>query len=432
MRKWLEYFKEKTISADEAVKVVKSGDRLANGHGCAQPRLLPKALLKRASELCNVEITHGFGMGLAEYCKPEYEGIFIHNSFFNNTHTRKSQWEGRGEFTPMFFFEMERAFREKVKIDVFFTQVTPPNEKGFVSTGICVDYTRGLIDNAKIVIAEVNPNMPWTYGDSIVHISEIDYFVESNEPLDELTGSEETSDIEKNIAENVASLVNDGDTLQMGIGAIPDTVLSLLKNHKDIGIHTELASNGIMKAIEAGVITNKRKSLNPDKVICTLLGGTKEFYEYVDNNPTFETRRVEYVNDPRVIAQNNNMCAINSAIQVDLFGQVVADMLNGKQFSGVGGQVDFLRGAAMSKGGKSIITLPSTAKQGSTSRITCSLDPGTCVTDTRYDVHYIVTEYGIADLWGKTDKGRTKALINIAHPKFRESLEEEFFYKTIN
>ncbi|MHC1760758.1 MAG: acetyl-CoA hydrolase/transferase family protein [Negativicutes bacterium] len=431
IRDWESYYDSRVLSAEKAVKFVKSGDRVINGHAAGQATLLPKALIHRAGELENVEIVHGFAMGKADYCLPEYQKSFVHNSLFDNSTTRQAHWDGRAEFTPVHMSQLDKLFRTVLPVDVLFTQVTPPNKHGYVSMGVSVDYCRGAVDIAKIVIAEVNPNMPWTFGEAIIHVRDIDYFVESDAPIPEMLGPTEISDIEKAIAGHIASLVNDGDTLQTGIGAIPDTVLSLLGNHKDIGIHTELGSTGIMKMIEKGVITNAKKSIDKGKVVCTLMGGTREFYDYIDHNPTFEMRRCSYVNNPLVIAQHKNICSMNSAIQVDLLGQVSADMIGPKQFSGVGGQLDFLRGAAMAEGGKSIIAIPSTAAKGKVSRIVSRLDVGAAVTDPRYDVMYVVTEYGIADLWGKTVNQRAKALIQIAHPDFREALEQEYYEKIV-
>jgi 4-hydroxybutyrate CoA-transferase len=424
---WKSYYDSRTVSADKAVSFVKSQDRIINGHAAGQATLLPEALIKRADELENVEIVHGFAMGKADYCLPKYQRSFIHNSLFNNNTTRQAHWDGRAEFTPIHMSQIDRLFSTVLPVDVLFTQVTPPNDKGYVSMGVSVDYCRGAIDTAKLVIAEVNPNMPWTFGEAIIHISDIDYFVASDAPIPEILGPTQISEVEKAIANHIASLVNDGDTLQTGIGAIPDTVLSLLENHKDIGIHTELGSTGIMKMIEKGVITNAKKTIDPGKVVCTLMGGTREFYDYIDHNPMFEMRRCSYVNNPFVIAQQKNICSINSAIQVDLMGQVNADMIGPKQFSGVGGQLDFLRGAAMADGGKTIIAFPSTASRGKVSRIVPHLDIGAAVTDPRYDVMYIVTEYGIANLWGKTVSQRAQELIKIAHPEFREVLEREYY-----
>ncbi len=429
---WALYYYSKVITVEGAIRLVKSGDRVFDGHGVGRPLIFSKSLVSRAEELEKVEIICGFTLGEADYCKPEYSKSFIHNSVFNVPATREAHWNGRAEFTPVNMSDLENLFTTKLPADILFTHVTKPDENGYVSLGVSVDYTRTLIEKAKIVIAQVNENMPWTEGEGIVHISNIDYFVEDNTPIPEILPSKDISEVDRAIAENIASLVNDGDTIQTGVGSIPDTVLSLLKNHKDIGIHTELASNGIMEMIKRGVITNEKKSIDKGKVICTLMGGTRDFYDFVNHNKQFEMRRVSYVNNPLIISQQKNMCAMNSAIQVDLFGQVCSDMIGNKQFSGVGGQLDFLRGAAMAENGKSIICLPSTAAKGTISRIVTYLDKGACVTDTRYDVMYIVSEYGIANLWGKTNSQRARDLIDIAHPDFRERLEREYYEKIVN
>ncbi|WP_319521965.1 acetyl-CoA hydrolase/transferase C-terminal domain-containing protein [uncultured Desulfosarcina sp.] len=425
------YYRSRIMSADEAVQIIKSGDRVIDGHGAGQPTLLREAMVRKADELENVEVICGFALGESEYCQPEYQGSFIFNSVFNMRPTRQAHWEGRAEFTPAPFSELDRLFTTRLLPDVLFIQVTPPNKQGYVSMGISVDYTRAVVDYAKVVIAQVNKNMPWTYGDALIHVTDIDRFVLGDIPLHEIPIPKKISKIEKSIAKHIASLINDGDTIQTGVGAIPDTVISLLSNHKNIGIHTELASTGIMKMIEKGVINNSKKSIDKGKVVCTMLGGTKEFYNYVDQNPSFELRRSGYVNNPLTIAKQKNMVAMNSAIQVDLLGQVCADMIGPKQFSGVGGQLDFFRGASMADNGKSIVCMPSTAANGTVSRIVPFLDAGAAITDTRYDVMYIVTEYGIADLWGRTNSQRAKELIKIAHPDFQEELEKEYYEKIL-
>jgi len=426
---WKSYYNSRIMTADEAVRVIKSGDRVVDGHGPGQPTLLREAMVRRADELENVEVVCGFTLGEAEYCQPKYQKSFVHNSVFNIGATRQAHWEGRADFTASPLSEMDRLFTTRLPVDVLFTHVTPPDENGYVSMGIDVSFTRAVVDSAKVVIAQVNHNMPWTSGDAIIHVTDIDRFVKGDVPIHVIPEPEKISDLDKAIAVHIATLINDGDTIQTGVGAIPDTVLSLLGNHKDIGIHTELGSTGIMKMIKKGVINNSRKTLDPGKVVCTLMGGTREFYDFIDHNPMFEMRRSSYVNSPLVIARQKNMVAMNSAIQVDLLGQVCADMIGPRQFSGVGGQLDFLRGAAMAEGGKSIICMPSTAARGTVSRIVLYLDEGAAVTDTRYDVMYIVTEYGIADLWGRTNNQRAKELIKIAHPNFREQLTKEYYKK---
>jgi len=427
---WKEYYRQRVVSAAEAVRVIKSGDRVVYGHAAAQPMALHNAMVGRAGELMGVEIVHGFALGKTDYCKPEYAKSFVHNSVFNNAGTREAQWEGRAEFTPVHMSELDKLFRVRLPVDVLLTQVTPPNDRGEVSMGVSVDYCRAIVDHAKIVIAQVNPNMPWTAGEAVIPLTSIKCFVECDDPIPEIPETVQVSETDKAIAAHIATLIRDGDTIQTGVGAVPDTVLSLLRNHKNIGIHTELASTGIMRMMEKGVITNTKKSLDAGKVVCTLMGGTREFYDYVSHNDLFEMRRCSYVNNPLIIARQKKICAMNSALQIDLFGQVCADMIGPRQFSGVGGQLDFLRGAAMAEGGRSIICIPSTAKKGAVSRIVPRLDAGACVTDTRYDVMYVVTEYGIAELWGKTNKQRASALINIAHPDFQEALERDFYEGT--
>ena len=429
MRNKLNYYKERLVTAEEAVSKVKSGDVVIYGHACAQPRALMDALLKRKNELRNVQIAYGFSANEAPFCDPMYEGVFRMHSLFNSFANRQAQWEGRADLTQVNLSEVGKLFGTRFPINVLLIQCTPPDSHGNVSMGITCDYTRVCLDLAPLVIAQVNENMPWVYGDTVVPMEKINFFVEGTEELPEIAQPAVISDIDRAIARNVASLINDGDTLQAGVGAVPDTVLSLLENHRNIGIHTELASTGVMQMIEKGVITNARKTLDPGKVVCTILGGTKEFYNYIDDNPTFQMRPASYTNSPLVIAQQKNICAINSALEVDLYGQVCADMTGYRYFSGVGGQLDFLRGAAMAEGGKSFICLPSTAKKDTVSRIVPLLTEGAAVTDTRFDVMYVVTEYGIADLWGKTVAQRAKELIKIAHPKFQEDLERKYMEK---
>jgi 4-hydroxybutyrate CoA-transferase len=426
---WERYYKERLITAEEAASKIKSGDVLIYGHAFAQPNALMDALLKRKDELRDVVISYGFSANPAPFCDPIYEGSFRFHSLFNSYANRQAQLEGRADFTHVNMHEVNKLFSAKFPINVAYIQCTPPDSHGNVSLGVSCDYTRSSIDFAPLTVAQVNENMPWTYGDTVVPVEKIDYFVEAIEELPEITQPAVISETDKAIAQNVASLINDGDTLQAGVGSVPDTVLSLLENHKNIGIHTELASTGVMQMIEKGVITNALKTLDPGKVVCTVMGGTKEFYSYVDDNPIFEVRQCSYTNNPLIISQQKNICAMNSAIEVDLYGQVCADMMGYRYFSGIGGQLDFLRGAAMAEGGKSIICLPSTAKKGTVSRIVPLLTEGAAVADTLFDVMYIVTEYGKADLWGKTVVQRTKELIKIAHPDFREGLEKVFTEK---
>lgn len=428
---WKKYYKEHSVSVEEAVQHIKSGDLIMDGHGCGRSDIFHEALMKRADagELEDVRLSTGWNMGSSDYLDPKYDGKLNHITTFLIPATKNAYYENRAKYYPVPFSQQDRAVKLWAP-DVLFTQVTPPNEDGYVSMGVSVDFTRNCVDVAKLVIAQVNPNMPWTFGDGIVHVSEIDYFVEAETEIPVVPEASKISDIDRAIADNVASIVKDGDTLQIGVGNVPDTVLGLLVNHKHLGVHTELGTTGIMKLMKKGVIDNSMKTLDPGKVVCTLLGGTKEFYDFVDHNEDFFMRKCEYVLNPSIIAQQKNMVSINAAVQVDLYGQACSEMLNGKQISGIGGQNDFLRGAMLSEGGRSILCMPSTAAKGTKSRIVAGLEKGTVVSDTRYDTMFIVTEYGVADLWGRSLNERARALIEIAHPDFRAELEKEFYEMT--
>ncbi len=421
MGDWRKVYQSKCVTAVQALKVVKSGDRVVTAHACGEPPALIEALVARAPELENVEIVHMVAMGPAHYAQPGMEKSFRHNAFFVGATTRDAIEKKRGDFTPCYFSEIPRLFRNNIlPVDVLLMQVPPPDKDGFFSYGVSDDYTKPAAECAKIIIAQVNRFMPRTGGDKIA-VDSIHYFVEEDEPIIALQ-SPKIGDIEKMIGCNVASLIGNGATLQLGIGAIPDAVLMFLKDKQDLGIHSEMFSDGVVDLVQAGVVTNRRKTLHPGKFVATFLMGTRKLYDFVDNNPDVEMYAVDYVNDPYVIGQIDNMVSINSALQVDLMGQVNAEMIGSKQFSGVGGQVDFLRGASRSKNGKAIIAIPSTASHGKISRIVCDLDAGSAVTTSRMDVHYIVTEYGIADLRGKSLRQRAHALIAISHPDFRERL----------
>ncbi|NPV91467.1 MAG: acetyl-CoA hydrolase/transferase family protein [Firmicutes bacterium] len=419
---WQDYYHQRTVTAEEAVKAIKSGDRVVLGHACGEPQALPITMVERASELENVEVVHMVAMGRALYCAPGMERHFRHNALFVGGSSREAVNQGRGDYTPCFFSEIPRLFKQGIlPVDVAMIQVTPPDKFGFCSLGVSVDYTKSLVDCAGTVLAEVNPNMPRTLGDSFVHVSQIDYFIDTDLPIIELPRPR-IGPVEEAIGKSIASLVDDGSTLQLGIGAIPDAVLLFLKEKKDLGIHSEMFSDGVVELIEAGVVNCREKTLHPGKAVVAFLMGTRKLYDFVDQNPMVEMYPVDYVNDPFVISQNDRIVAINSALQVDLMGQVCADTIGPKQFSGVGGQVDFVRGASRSRGGKSIIALPSTASGGKISRIVSQLDAGAAVTTSRNDVHFVVTEYGIADLRGRTLRERADALISIAHPDFRGEL----------
>jgi len=425
MALWNKIYKDRIVSADEAVRKIESGQRLFLTGNCSVPQNVLAALVDYAPNLENVEICHALTVGPADYVSPRMEGHLRVNTMFISSNTRQAVHEGRADFTPVLLSELTTLFKTGIlPVDVALIHVSPPDEHGFCSLGIEVGLTKSVAESARMIIAEVNQRMPRTLGDSFIHVSKLDYVVPVDYQLPELPmHSGGQTDIVEKIASYIAELIPDEATMQMGIGAIPDTVLMQLKGKKDLGIHTELFSDGIIELVEEGVLTNAKKSLHPGKIIAGFLLGTKRLYEWVDDNPLIELHPTEYINDPFVIARNDKMVAINSAIEVDLTGQVCADSIGHKLFSGVGGQLDFIYGASRSKGGIPIIALPSTAK--SFSRITATLKPGAGVVTTRNHVHYIVTEYGIADLYGKTIRQRAQSLINIAHPQYREELTYE-------
>jgi 4-hydroxybutyrate CoA-transferase len=423
---WKQHYESRQISVEKAAAMVCSGDRIVAAHACGSPEPLLNALVQRAKDLEQVEIVHMVSMGESVYCQPGFAGSFRHNSLFAGGNTRKAIAEGRADYTPCFFSEIPWLFRDKVlPVDVAMITVSPPDKAGNVSLGVSVDYTRQAALSAKKVIAEVTPHMPRTFGNGSLHVSQIDHFIPSNRPIIEMKPPV-IGDLEQAIGSHAAQLIQDGDCLQLGIGAIPDATLSFLDGKKDLGIHSEMISDGVMHLAEKGVITGRRKNLHNSKIIITFAMGTRKFYDWMDNNSMIECHPVDYTNDPFIIAQNDNMVSINSAISVDLLGQVAADTLGLMQFSGVGGQVDFVRGTRRSKGGRSIIAMPSTAAGGKVSRIVASLAPGQAVSTSRNDVDYIITEHGIAHLRGKTVGERAKSLISIAAPEFRESLENRW------
>ncbi|WP_129596006.1 acetyl-CoA hydrolase/transferase family protein [Anaerophilus nitritogenes] len=423
---WKKIYKSKLTKLEDAVKKIKSRDRVVTGHAAAEPQKLIDAMIRNKDQYEDVEIVHMVPLGKGEYTHPEMAPHFRHNALFVGGSTRQGVAEARADYTPCFFTEIPRLFKEGyLPVDVALIQLSRPDEHGYCSFGVSNDYTKPATECAKLVIAEVNDHMPRTMGDSFIHVSDLDCIIETSYPIIELNPPK-IGDVEKAIGENCATLINDGDTLQLGIGAIPDAVLLFLKDKKDLGIHSEMFSDGVVELVESGVVNNKRKTLHKDKMIVTFLMGTQRLYDFVNNNPSVEMYSVDYVNNPYVIMQNENMVSINSCIQVDLMGQVVSDTIGLKQFSGVGGQIDYVRGASLSKGGKSIIAIPSTASKGKLSRIVPFIDEGAAVTTSRNDVHYIVTEYGIANLRGKTLKERGRALIQIAHPDFKPMLIEEW------
>jgi 4-hydroxybutyrate CoA-transferase len=421
---WMRTYESRVTTAEEAVKAIQSGDRIFLTGNCSVPQTLLHALVAHAPELEEVEICHALTIGSSDYVAPEMEGHLRVNALFIGPNVRKAVQEGRADFTPVLLSEFTSLFKEgRLPLDVAFVHLSPPDEHGFCSYGIETGTTKTPAEAAKIIIAEVNENMPRCLGDSFIHVSRLDYIVPVNYPLLELPMTEgELSDIHARIGEYIAELIPDGATMQMGIGAIPDAVLNFLHGKRDLGIHTELFSDSVIEMVESGVITNARKTLHPGKISAGFMLGTKRLYEWVHDNPLIELHRSEYINDPFVIAQNYRQVAINSAIEVDLTGQVCADSIGPKLYSGVGGQLDFIYGASRSEGGVPIIALPATAKGGTLSRIVSMLKQGAGVVTSRYHVHYVVTEYGVAYLYGKTIRQRAKALIDIAAPQFREEL----------
>jgi acyl-CoA hydrolase len=417
-------FRSRVTSAAEAVRAIASDDCVYIHPGAAEPEALVRALIERAPGLREVEIIHLLTLGEAGYVRPGMEGHFRHTAMFVGANVREAVNTGRADYMPVHLSEVPALFTAgALPIDVCLIQVSPPDEHGFCSFGVGVDCTKAAASVARAVIAEVNTEMPRTLGDSFIHVSKLGMIVETSRPILELPRRPVT-DLHRRIARHVAELIPDGATLQMGIGGVPDAILPYLMNHRDLGVHSEMFSDGAMELVEAGVINNERKTLHHGKIVAGFLMGSKRLYDFVDNNPIVELHPSEYTNDPHVIAANDRMVAVNSAVAVDLTGQVCSDSMGTFIYSGVGGQVDFIRGAARSKGGKPIIALPSTAKDGTVSRIVPVLEPGSGVVTTRASVHYVVTEYGAAYLHGKTLRQRAETLIAIAHPAFRESLTE--------
>ena len=421
---WEPEYKKKLQTADEALRCVRCGSRVYIQPGCAEPEALVEALMRRAPELYDVEIVHMMTMGCAPYVAPQMAGHFRHNAMFIGGNVREAVNDGRADYTPIHLNEIEALFESgAMPIDVALIEVSPPDSHGFCSFGVGVDTTLTAAKCARYVVAQVNDYMPRTYGDSFIHVSDMDAVVESSRSLCELKKPGVT-DMHVSIARNVAGLIEDGAVLQTGVGGIPDAVLPFLGDRKDLGVHSELVSEGVIPLIENGVITGARKNYKPRKIIVGFALGTRRFFEFVDNNPIFEFHPTAYTNDPALIARNDNMVAINSALEVDLTGQVCSDSIGNQFYSGIGGQVDFLRGASRSKGGKPIIAISSTAKNGTISRIVPMLSPGAGVVTSRGLVRYVVTEHGVAYLHGKSIRERARALIQIAEPKFRAELYE--------
>ena len=420
---WWERYRRIRTTAEEAVRIIADGHRIYLSGNAATPTTMIRALADHARNLRGIEIYYAHLLGDNPLADPELEGRVRLNTLFVGASDRRAVNEGRVNHIPIHLHMIPRLFRQgMIPIDVAVIHTSPPDEHGFLSYGVECLSTKAAAETARFVIAQVNQRMPRTLGDSFIHVSRLAHVVEVDEPLHEIPRGEST-EIERRIAGYIAGLIEDGSTLQLGIGGIPDAVLKHLTSHKDIGIHTEMVSDGVMELIEAGVITGARKSLHPGKVVATFIYGSHLLYDYVNNNPIFEIHPAEYTNDPFIIAKNDKMVAINSALEVDLTGQVCSDSLGIRIYSGFGGQVDFIRGAAHARRGKPIIALPSTAVNGTVSRIVPVLKTGAGVVTTRADVHYVVTEYGVASLFGKNLKQRARELIAVAHPDFREDLE---------
>ena len=420
--RWLEDYKNKKVTPEEAVGLVKSGDRLFTSGNAATPYAVLNALAERYEELKEVKVFHLLLMGDDPLSKPEMAGHFRHKSLFVGPADRQAVNEGRADYFPIFLYEIPQLFRDQIPLDVTIIQTSPPDDHGFLSLGVENAASKAAAETAKAVIAQVNDQMPRALGDCFLHISQVDKIVEVSAGLPTLEPRPSTK-VEQQIARHVMPLIEDRSTLQLGIGGIPDAVLSLLRDRKDLGIHTEMVSDGVMEAVENGIVTNKYKTLHAGKVIGTFALGSSDLYRYLHNNPLFELHQVNYTNDPFVVAQNDGIVAINSAVEVDLTGQICSDSIGYTIYSGFGGQVDFIRGAARAKEGKPVIALPSTAKKGTISRIVPHLKEGAGVVTSRGDVHYVATEFGIANLHGKSLRSRAEALIQIAHPDFRSELE---------
>lgn len=427
---WRELYQNKIVSADEAVRCIQSGDRVLIGHACGEPSALVDAMVRRADELSDVELFHMVCMGKGEYCKPEMASHFHYNGCFLGKGTREAVQRGTADFIPCFFFEIPKMLTTKLPLDVALIQVSPPDENGNCSYGVSCDYTEAGVRNPNTkVVVQINRRMPFTYG-TMFPLSRADYIVEEDRELIELTPVK-SGPVEESIGKNVASLIEDGSTLQLGIGGIPDAVLSFLTSHKDLGIHSEMFSDGVVALAEKGIVNNRCKTLHPGKFVVSFLMGTRRLYDFVDHNEDVLMYPVDYVTNPFVNYQNDKLVSVNSTMEVALDGSLNSEAIGSRVYSGVGGQVDFVRGTAYSKGGKSIIALPSSAKGGTVSKIVPFLSDGAPVTTSRNDARIIVTEYGIADLFGLNLRQRAKALINIAHPNFREDLERQAWEKGI-
>ena len=423
---WRTYYKEHTMKPEDAVSVIKDGDRVVFGHAVGEPIIFQRTMAQMAQQFHNVEVAHMVYLGSGEYLQPGMEDHFRHNALFVGGPARKAIAENRADYTPAFFSDVPHMFRNgELPVEVFAFTCSPPDERGYVSIGLSCDYGWQAAKSAKTVIAEVNPNMPRTFGESFIHVTDIDGFLLSWEPLPEAKPPRITEE-DKKIGKYIADLVHDGDCLQLGIGAVPDAVCSFLGDKKNLGLHSEMFSDGVLPLFEKGVINGSCKQRDVGRACVTFLMGSRKLYDFVNNNPMIQMMPVDVCNNPAIISQNDNVVSINSCVQVDLQGQVCAEAIGLKQISGIGGQMDFVRGANLSKGGRSIIALHSTTKDESESKIVTTITTGGPVTTSRCDVNYIVTEYGVAQLRGQTLRERAKRLIAIAHPKFRAELAEEY------
>lgn len=419
---WIKRYEDRQVEADDAIGCIRSGMRVYIHPGAAEPELLVDSMVRNSDGLENVEVIHLLTLGSAGYVETSMKHRFRHKSVFAGANVRDAINQGRADHVPVFLSEIPFLFTSyELPIDVSLIHVSPPDEHGYCSLGVSVECTLAAVECSKYVVAQVNENMPRTLGNSFIHVNKIDYFVRCDHQIIELPRVRKNVQTER-IGENIASIIANGSTLQMGIGAIPDAVLHNLTDKQNLGLHTEMFSDGVLELIDNGVINNESKSIHRGKSVSSFVLGSKKLYDYIDNNPVFEFHPSDYVNDPFVISRNDKMVAINSAIQVDLTGQVCSDSIGYSIYSGIGGQVDFIRGAARSKGGVPVIALPSTARDGTISRIVLHLDEGAGVVTSRGDVRWVVTEYGMTNLYGKSLRERAQALIKIAHPAFRDEL----------